>query len=687
MKAKQYLAWSLALTALLMFGALGRRDFNRSDSLLNAAVAAAVSSQPSGIPTDQSTVTKLGLNADLALTMTDLPDPVHFPSAVTYTLSVVNNGPDNAANVVVTDTLAAGQTPLTVTSSQGNCTGNSPITCNLGDLAAQVRAIITITARATALGSFTNRAQVTSATPDSNTANNTASEETRTATTVSIYGRVTLANGMGLGGVTVTSGNAQKPPVVTRADGSYQFADLPFGGTEMYIITPSLPGYAFNPPSQSRAYLNGDNRADFTVISQPLSISGRITEETGAGLAGLTVQLSSSGATQTETDADGFYIFNGLTAGRDYTVMPTSRYNLNDPITPLSINFTNLSENKTANFTGTRSRLPLSVQVTDANGNPMSGVTVTLTLPPGGMISSVRDVTDSQGNRSFGELPAGYSYTLQVGQAGVSFAPAERRVLLNRPLNLSFFGGVAPATAVAAASFKTTDLTSGGIVALFGNDLAEAVRTATGTPLPTELDGVAATLTVRPPNSLPCPLFFVSPQQINLLLPQLFSPFDAITGEALLTVRRNGRVVAAASLQLARVAPALFTANANGRGVAAAVVLRVQADGAQVFEPVAQFDAAQNRFNAVPIDVSNASEQVFLLLFGTGIRNRSSLAAVEAKLNDEPMAVSYAGAQGGFAGLDQINLRLLPNLAGRGLVNVLLMVEGKTANTVNVSIR
>jgi uncharacterized protein (TIGR03437 family) len=50
--------------------------------------------------------------------------------------------------------------------------------------------------------------------------------------------------------------------------------------------------------------------------------------------------------------------------------------------------------------------------------------------------------------------------------------------------------------------------------------------------------------------------------------------------------------------------------------------------------------------------------------------------------------VSYAGPQGAFAGLDQINLGPLPRgLAGMGEVNIVLKVDGQTANTVTVSIQ
>src|SRR5262249_29016715 len=144
---------------------------------------------------------------------------------------------------------------------------------------------------------------------------------------------------------------------------------------------------------------------------------------------------------------------------------------------------------------------------------------------------------------------------------------------------------------------------------------------------------------------------------------------------------------AAGIVEIASVAPGLFSANADGQGVAAAVVLRIKADDAQSFEPVAQFDAGQNRMVAAPIDVGNRTEQVFLILFGTAFRHRSDLANVAIRIGNATLAVSYAGAQGGFVGLDQCNVRLPTNLAGAGKVNLTLTVDGNTSNVVTMQIK
>src|SRR5262249_45540728 len=135
------------------------------------------------------------------------------------------------------------------------------------------------------------------------------------------------------------------------------------------------------------------------------------------------------------------------------------------------------------------------------------------------------------------------------------------------------------------------------------------------------------------------------------------------------------------------VAPGLFTANGNGQGVAAAIALRVKADGSQSYEPTAQFDAAQNKFVARPLDLGPEGEQVYLLLFATGIRHRSSLISVIATIGGVYAGVSFAGAQPDFVGVDQVNVLVPRSLAGRGEVEVLVTVEAQMANPARIQIK
>jgi uncharacterized protein (TIGR03437 family) len=121
--------------------------------------------------------------------------------------------------------------------------------------------------------------------------------------------------------------------------------------------------------------------------------------------------------------------------------------------------------------------------------------------------------------------------------------------------------------------------------------------------------------------------------------------------------------------------------------VAAAFALRVRADGSQQYESVAQFDPAQNKFVPLPLDLGPEGDRVFLIMYGTGIRHRSSLSSVIATIGGAYAEVSFAGAQPEFVGADQVNVLLPRSLAGRGEVDALLTVDAQMANRVLINIK
>jgi len=117
---------------------------------------------------------------DLFITNSDSPDPVLAGDNITYTLIITNNGPNPAPSAIVTDTLPGGLTFVSSSTSQGSCAGTSGVTCGLGTLAGWASATVMIVAGTTVPGTITNTATVTSAAPDPNSENNSAT----TATTV-----------------------------------------------------------------------------------------------------------------------------------------------------------------------------------------------------------------------------------------------------------------------------------------------------------------------------------------------------------------------------------------------------------------------------------------------------------------------------------------------------------------------
>ena len=249
-------------------------------------------------------------------------------------------------------------------------------------------------------------------------------------------------------------------------------------------------------------------------------------------------------------------------------------------------------------------------------------------------------------------------------------------------LTATVTGGANALAAVSAASYRGTELTSESIASIFGQSLATGTVGLSTSTLPTSLLGSSVKVRDSAGTERLAPLFFVSPGQINFLV-----PVGTTLGTATLTVASGSGAVSEGTINIATLAPGLFAANANAKDVAAADALRVLANNTQRFESVARFDTATSRFVAVPIDLGPVGEQVFLVLYGTGLRNRSSLGAVVAQIGGTSATVQYAGAQGSLFGLDQVNLLIPRTLIGRGDVDVVLTLDGKTANTVRVNIK
>ncbi len=117
---------------------------------------------------------------ELSVTQTDSPDPVNVVSPLSYTLTVDNNGPDDATGVTVTDTLPAGVTFQSASATQGSCSEAAGIvTCTLGDMISGATATINIALTAPiSTGTITNTATVTGNEVDPFAGNDTSIEDT-----------------------------------------------------------------------------------------------------------------------------------------------------------------------------------------------------------------------------------------------------------------------------------------------------------------------------------------------------------------------------------------------------------------------------------------------------------------------------------------------------------------------------
>jgi phospholipase C len=234
---------------------------------------------------------------------------------------------------------------------------------------------------------------------------------------------------------------------------------------------------------------------------------------------------------------------------------------------------------------------------------------------------------------------------------------------------------------VASAASGGQTLAAEAIASLYGSSLASSTVAASTTPLPTTLAGDTVTVTDAMGASRAAALFFVSPAQINFQIPP-----GTANGTATVAVAASGGTTFTGTVPIATVAPAFF-AYGGGTGPAAGYVQTVGADGSQTTQAIVQCDASGNNCVASPIDLGAGTNQVYLVLFGSGIRYRSSLANTSITIGSATLPLLYAGAQGTFAGLDQVNVLLPHTLAGSGQVSVVLKADGAYSNAVQVNFK
>jgi len=152
-------------------------------TLTNSASVSSNVSDPNPSNNNATVGTQVGGGsggADLAITKTASPNSVAPGGTLTYLLTVTNNGPGAATNLVVSDPLPAGVVLQSVTpSAGGSCGSANPVVCNFPVLGAGANVKVTIVVTVSAQGgSLTNTASVSSDVSDPISSNNSAAQTT-----------------------------------------------------------------------------------------------------------------------------------------------------------------------------------------------------------------------------------------------------------------------------------------------------------------------------------------------------------------------------------------------------------------------------------------------------------------------------------------------------------------------------
>jgi uncharacterized protein (TIGR03437 family) len=261
---------------------------------------------------------------------------------------------------------------------------------------------------------------------------------------------------------------------------------------------------------------------------------------------------------------------------------------------------------------------------------PIAEIETTFKGEGGGDIAAALDA-------GMADLPAGELYV------SLNASPAPARTFSNTN-SASFVRGALAANSIATAFWSGSEKVSGIGIAV--QDSAGQTRAAQ--------------------------IFFASPTQINYLIPG-----GTALGQAMVTITGAPNPYSA-PLKIVAVAPGVY----NAGGLAVGNFDTVSASGSQTYTNLV---TAGPSGAVQPTSIDLTAGQVYLTLFGTGIRNHAN--AVTATIGSTTVPVAYAGAQGTFVGEDQINIQLPASLAGAGLVNVTLNVDGQTSNPVQIQIK
>ena len=192
-----------------------------------------------------------------------------------------------------------------------------------------------------------------------------------------------------------------------------------------------------------------------------------------------------------------------------------------------------------------------------------------------------------------------------------------------------------------AASFQQS-YAPGMLLSVFGTQLAPSAQAAATLPLPQNMAGVSASI-----NGVPAPLYYVSPNQLNIQI-----PYETGAGTAVLGVNNNGQV-ASYEFTVTPAAPGIFNLPISGRS-GDAVTLFITGEG--LVSPALATGASP--FSGTPLG----------LLPQPGLPLTVSVGGVAA-------TTTFVGIPPGLAGVTQINF-VIPAGVATGQQPVAVTVGG-----------
>jgi uncharacterized protein (TIGR03437 family) len=216
-------------------------------------------------------------------------------------------------------------------------------------------------------------------------------------------------------------------------------------------------------------------------------------------------------------------------------------------------------------------------------------------------------------------------------------------------------------------------LAAGGIVSIFGQNLAAYTAGALSVPLPKLL-----ALTRVSMDGMDAPMFYASPQQINVQI-----PFElAGKSTASIQIFAAGAPGNVASVALSPAAPGIFTLTADGKGPGAIL----HTSDLSLVSPAKP--AARNEGIAIyATGLGAVSPYVASGAPGPGSPLSRTSQDVTVVIGGITAPVTFSGLAPGLVGLYQVNAIVPPNPPTGNTVSLTLAVAGVTSNTVTIPVQ
>ena len=234
--------------------------------------------------------------------------------------------------------------------------------------------------------------------------------------------------------------------------------------------------------------------------------------------------------------------------------------------------------------------------------------------------------------------------SLTIRATALDGSEIERTLLRPKP--------VIPAGGIVSTGDFSPSIAAGSLVSIFGDNLAPASASATGTALPAELGDVRVEFEGKP-----IPLIYVSPGQVNAEI-----PYDAPAGGWLELFTANGS--ARAQLSLLPTAPSILAVTANG-----AIATRANAPSAGA--PVVVYATGLGACRQVAAGNVTLSQ---------------TITPVDVLFDQWRIHPLFAGLTPGFAGLYQVNF-LLPAAVTPGTYLLRLATPDALSRLVSVAVQ